>query len=367
MRRAALLISAVAIALVASAGCSSDSGIGGFLHKAFKIGGSGIPVAIAQPILREQATMSTVPGVLAPSDRIEVKLPNDVRIETFFVNIGDTVAKGAPLLQISKDDQNVRLAQLRAEQNELQAALDRSTYFLRNRDRLLEEGRITQEQYDGLDLEVSKTEKDLERVKTDLATLETNQTGDASLTSPIAGVVQARLNSAGGVAAANTPLVTIVSINPMVVAFRLAAYEAKTVAPGKDIAVSIADFPTERFTAKVASISTELDRETNTFEVKAALPNPQGVLKAGMNALVAFSGAELQKYFEVPAESLVVDRRRNYIFTVSKGVARRVPVILRENKEGVAQIVEGVNAGDSVVVSGADKLTDGALVDVINQ
>lgn len=364
-RRTHIIIAAAAAAFFVYAGCSSEEGgVGGFLKKAFKKGGTGVPVTVQKPKIEERAVSITVPGVLTPSDRVDVKLPTDVRIDTYFVNVGEAVKKGTALFQISREDQNLKIAQLRAEQKELQANLEKNTYFYRNRDRLLEDGRITTEQYDGLETEVDKNEDDLERVSTQLAALENQAEGPTVITSPINGVVQRKLSSAGGVAVANTSIVTVVRNNPMIVTFRLASYEAKKVRKGIPVEVRIADFPDDRFNASIEIIGTELNRDTNTFEVKAAFPNRQGILKAGMNAFVEFSGPEKQRYHTIPATAVIIDRRRYYVYTVVQGTAHKVRVIPRNISGGVAEIAEGLHDNDMVVVKGADKLSEGTIVDI---
>ncbi len=367
MRRTIILINTMlAAAVVAGFGCNNGEtgSVKGFLTKAFEKGARGVPVMVEKPELVEESVTITVPGILAASDRIEVKLESDARIDSFLVDVGDRVTRGQDLFQIARDDQKLRIAQLRAEQKELQANLEKNSYFLRNRDRLLDEGRITTEQYDSLEDEVDKSEEDLERVGNQLATLEEQATGPTAVDSPAAGVVQSKLNAAGGVAVAGTPIVTIVSNDPMIVTFRLASYEARTVRRGKEVSVRLTDLPGELFTATVTSIGAELDRDTNTFEVKASLPNPQGILKAGMNAFVEFTGAEKQKFLTISASAVITDRRRHYVYTVVQGTAHKVRVIPREIRGGTAEIVEGLSTNDVVVIKGSEKLSDGTVVDI---
>ena len=364
-RKSITILATALLAALIYGGCSSEEGgVGSFLTKAFKKGGQGVPVTVQKPKLEEQAVSVAVPGIITASDRTDVKLPGNARVETFFVNVGESVKKGTALFQISREDQNLKIAQLRAEQKELQANLEKNTYFYRNRDRLLEEGRITNDQYESLEAEVDRNEDDLERISGQLATLEAQAEGTTVVSSPIAGVVQKKLSSAGGVAVANTPIVSIVRNNPMIVTFRLASYEAKNVRTGMTVEVRVADLRNEQFNATIESVGTELNRDTNTFEVKATLPNPQGIFKAGMNAFVEFSGPETQRYYVVPSSALIIDRRRYYVYTVVQGAAHRVRVIPRNIRGGVVEIAEGLHDNDLVVVKGADKLSEGTMVDI---
>jgi membrane fusion protein (multidrug efflux system) len=366
MHRAATLFIIIFLSgVLFSTGCADEErgSVGGFLSKTFKKGAAGVPVTVVKARQQQHAVKVTMPGILLPSERVEVSLPNDARIERYLVNVGDYVSNGSPLFQISQQDFNIKVAQLRAEEKELQANLEKNTYFLRNRDRLLEEGRITTEQYDALEDEVDKNEDELDKVKSQLTSMEA-QTGKTIINSPISGVIQSTLSSAGGVVVANRSIVTIVRNNPMIVNFRLASYETKTVSPGMEVEVRLADIPGERFKAKITSIGAELDRDSNTFPVKATVMNPRGIIKAGMNAFVELSGSRIQRYYKIPAEAVIVERRRHYVFTVVRGVAHRVRVIPRKIRGGTAEIVEGLHEGDIVVVKGQDKLAEGTVVDI---
>lgn len=334
-----------------------------WLARFFKVGGSAVPVAVEEVAIQERETTIVVPAALTASEQVEVRLPNEAHIERVFVNVGDPVKAGTLLCRLSEEDLTLRVAALRAEMRDAQATLERNAYFLRNRDRLFAEGNIERNQYDNLETEVASNESAVEKLRAQIAQLE-GQAGNVTVTSPIAGVVQARYASPGLVIPEKQPLFVITKVDPIAVVFFLAPYEAKTVRPEMPVTVRFRELPGESVNAAITSVGSAINPETSKFDVTAQIPNPTGAYKVGMVAQVEFAGVEKQKFFSVPAEALILDGRRHYVFTVAMGMAHKVPVTVRETKGGVAEITDGLIEGDLVVVKGNKELKEGAVVDI---
>ncbi len=326
-------------------------------------GGSAVPVAVEQVVVSERSSSIVVPATLAPSDQVQITLPYEAHVERVLVNVGEPVKSGAALCRLSADDAALRLAALRAEAREAQANLEKNQYFLKNRDRLLEEGRLDKNQYDNLEAEVNANEGAVERLRAQVTQLET-QTGNVDITSPITGIVQARYAGPGVVIPERQPLFVITKVDPMNVVFSLAPYEAKAVRVQTPVSVKFMELPGEAVQAVVTSVGSAINPQSGRFDVAAQLPNQTGVYKTGMAAQVEFAGAEKQRYFSVPSEAVITDNRRHYVFTVSMGTAHKVPVVVRESKDGYTEVIEGLMEGDLIVVKGSRQLKEGAVVDI---
>jgi len=343
--------------------CSCTEEQRAWLARFFKVGGSAVPVAVEQVAVQERDVKVVVPATLAPSEQFEVRLPYEAHIETVMVNIGDMVKPGSVLCRLSLDELNLRLAGLRAEQRDAQATLEKNQYFLRNRDRLLDEGRIDKNQYDNLEAEVNTNEGAVERLRTQITALE-NQTSNVNITSTIAGVVQAKYAAPGGVVSEKQPLFVITKVDPIAVVFSLAPYEAKTIRMGMPVVARFRELPGKTVTASVTSVGSQINPDTGRFDVAAQIPNPNSTYKTGMVAQAEFSGAERQKFFNVPAEAVITDGRRHFVFTVVQGMAHKVPVVIHEIKGDTAEVFEGLVEGDLVVVKGNKQLQEGSVVDI---
>ena len=348
-------------AVIVASGCADEDR--GFLDRVLKGGGSAVPVTVANVVVRERASKIDAPAELTPSDTAEISLPDEVTIERMLVSDGEMVEAGDRLFRISEEDLSTQLAILRADLREAQANLEKNTYFLRNRDRLLDEGRIDRNQYDNLDAEVEANEASVEKTQLQIGQME-DRLANLTITSPVSGAVSGIAASSGLTVPAGRAIMSIVSVNPMIATFKLAAHEATTVKPGMQVGVRLTDVSGERSVGKITSVGTRLDPKTDTFEVKASIPNPTGFLKAGMRADVEFTSSRKQRLYLIPEDALIRERRRYFVFTVIKGVAHKIQVIPSEVRGNRVEIARGLREDDLVVVKGHDKLTEGTVVDI---
>lgn len=342
---------------------SCTEGQRSWLAKFFKDSGKAVPVAVENIVLQERSVSNVEHGRLEPSETVEITLPYEVRIANVFFDIGNAVNKGDLLCQLSEADKDLRLSALRSELQELQSAYQKNLYFFNNRDRLLDEERIDQDQYDGLEEDVEKNEKDIEKMKVEISKVENNVV-DVNVRSPISGVIQERFVSSGLIIQAGQPLFVITNINPIAVVFELAPYEAKGVSAGVPVTVRLRDLPGEVVNSKVNSVGSRINEETGRFEAKVLIPNANNIYKTGMIVQVEYDSPEKQGFFSVPEEAVISDRNRQYVFTVSMGIAHKVPVVVRDVSDGRAEIVKGLVENDIVVVKGNQELVEGSVVEI---
>jgi membrane fusion protein (multidrug efflux system) len=123
-------------------------------------------------------------------------------------------------------------------------------------------------------------------------------------------------------------------------------------------------FPEQDFNGTVASIDTRLDPVSRAVEVRAMIPNDDGLLKPGM-----FMTVDLQRdrgdVMMAPEQAIVPEGSRQYVYVVSDGVVEKRQVQLGRRIPGYVVIAEGLAAGESVVTEGTHKVRDGAQVETL--
>jgi membrane fusion protein (multidrug efflux system) len=122
------------------------------------------------------------------------------------------------------------------------------------------------------------------------------------------------------------------------------------------------NYPGERFTGSVYLISPSVSTVTRAFNVGALVTNAEFRLKANTFArgvLVLERGVPTPV---VPLEAVVSFAGVTKVFRVQDGKAESRAVKAGRIRDGLQEIVEGVNLGDQVVVTGTTKLTDGMSV-----
>ncbi len=105
------------------------------------------------------------------------------------------------------------------------------------------------------------------------------------------------------------------------------------------------------FRGKVINVSQVLDPNTRAAKVRIELPNPHGILRAGMFATATFRTSQLVQRVVVPASAVVHLHDKDWVYVPAGGNQfRRVAVQFGpQEKDGQQQVVSGLKAGDQVV------------------
>ena len=96
--------------------------------------------------------------------------------------------------------------------------------------------------------------------------------------------------------------------------------------------------------------------------VKALVPNPKRELQAGMFIEVSLATAVRPNAVVVPEDAILPLQGANYVWVVAGGKAARRQVELGVRTPGYVEIKSGVQAGESVVVGGQERLGEGVPV-----
>lgn len=341
---------------------ASGCGEGG-CSRLFKSDSSGVPVVIEKVKVVESSPVTTISGTLIPNDKVDISFPNDAKIQEVYVEVGSTVNKGDPLFRVSEEGVTEDLEISKKRQRELELLLEKNKGLLSNRNQMFEEGKVDQDEITRLEKEIYINEAELERVKAEIKKL-TYNIDNVVGTSPIGGVVTKKNISTGSMAKVGETLFTIVDADPIIVSFPLSAQQAEGIATNMPLKVFINELPEKDFTATVTYISPELQREGKTFEVWAAIPNAENVLKIGMGAGTEFVSDRLNYTYVVPESAVLSPASRPFVYKVSKGVAHKAPVTIGQIAGNQAEVIRGLEAGDIVVVKGGEALFDGADVSI---
>jgi len=208
------------------------------------------------------------------------------------------------------------------------------------------------------DLAAAKAAVDQAQAAVDLAQIAFD---DASVTSPVDGVVSSKLLSEGALVSPQTPIVTVIS-NDVEIVLGVEESQIGQVKEEQKAEISVAAFPGVVFPAKVATIAPAADPKSRTFQVKIRPDANDGRLRPGMFAQVNIVTQEKPKAVLIPKEAVVTRSGQTYVFVLSGDTVQMRQVKLGLSKNGSVEVVSGVNAGDEVVVAGQNDLRDGDKV-----
>lgn len=186
-----------------------------------------------------------------------------------------------------------------------------------------------------------------------------------TIRAPFGGIVGLRDVSVGDYVNQGQDLAPLEAIDPLKVDFRVPEMYLSKLKVGQSLSVRLDAMPGQERSGKVYAVSPLVDAGGRSILLRAEVPNNDSVLRPGMFARVQLQFGEDQALV-VPEAALAPAGQSQFVFRVRDGVAERVEVTLGERREGRAEVLTGVSAGDQVVVAGFQRLTEGARVTVVN-
>lgn len=342
-----------------------------------------------------------VTGTLAAEDQVTLSLKVTGRLHELYVDLGSRVSQGQVLARLVPTDFDLRASQAEAALQQARARLglpldgesDRvdveSTGIVRSARALLAEARLTRDrigtfvergiaakaQLDAaeaaLQVADSRYQDALEEVRNRQAILEQRRTElelarqavrDSSLVSPLDGMVRERHVSVGEYLAAGTPVVTIVRVHPLRLRLAVPERDSTLVRANQQVLVTVDGDPTQH-AGRVARVSPAIDESSRTLMIEAQVPNPRGQLRPGSFANATIVTGSADQALLVPSSAIVTFAGVDKVLVVRDGVVAEQRVTVGRRDAGRAEILEGVQAGDPVIVRPGN-LTAGARVRV---
>jgi Cu(I)/Ag(I) efflux system membrane fusion protein len=170
---------------------------------------------------------------------------------------------------------------------------------------------------------------------------------------PIDGVVTMLGVREGSLAEPGMSAMTLVPIDRLWVVADIPEADAARVAAGAVAGMSFPSIPGKRFEGRVLEVLPQLDAATRSVQARIPLENPGGRLAAGMLSDVVIEGTGGGHGLLVPQEALIRTGRSERVI-VALGEGRFAPREVRAGAESGPdiEILEGLRAGEEVVVSG---------------
>lgn len=203
------------------------------------------------------------------------------------------------------------------------------------------------------------------QVASALAALDTAQSSldDTAVTAPISGVISVLDATAGETASAQTSKVTVIDPSAMDLVIAVTGGNAVQLQSGMQATVTMNDL-NQAYTGTIATVSPAAN-SAGLFEVKLTIDNAAGALRAGMLATVRFGDDGEAPALYIPQQAVVEQDGGTFVYKLSGNLAEKTAITLGVTKNLYVEVTSGLSADDTVVVEGADKLSDSTAVNVI--
>ncbi len=191
-----------------------------------------------------------------------------------------------------------------------------------------------------------------------------------TIRAPFSGVLGLRQVDLGEFIAVGTPIVGINMLDPIQVDFTISERDLPRVAVGDRVEVSVAAFPGHPFEGRVQAIDSSVLPESRTVRVRAELANVELQLRPGMFASVRTMRDEIIDVVTVPRTAISYNTYGDFVFEVvekAEGhtIVERVNVTTGEARDGEVRIIDGIEAGATVVGAGLLRLRNNQPVEIV--
>ncbi|HTW66338.1 MAG TPA: efflux RND transporter periplasmic adaptor subunit [Bryobacteraceae bacterium] len=372
------------------------------------------PVQVAEVQRASIQRIVTADGILYPVDQAAVMPKLSAPVKAFAVNRGDHVAKNQLLATLENRDlvaavaeakqlyeqalagqRNTTGAQLpedatkaRQDVESSKEAADAAKRVYDSRKQLFEEGALARRLVDEADVAYvqARSQYDiatqhleaLERVGRPETTKSAQAQTDAAkarydaalaqlsyseIRSPIAGVIADRPLYAGEMAAAGSPLLTVVNVSRVIARANVPVPEAALLKVGNSGTIEQTEAGIT-FSGKVTVVSPAVDPNSTTVEVWVEAENPGEKLKPGATVRVSIVAETIPDAIVIPPSALLPnDEGGVQVMVVGPdSAAHETEIEVGAREADKVQIVKGLNVGQKVITGGGVGLEDGAKV-----
>ncbi len=177
---------------------------------------------------------------------------------------------------------------------------------------------------------------------------------EVTVTAPSSGTLTSRAVNPGEVIEANKELMRVTDLSTVWVVGQVYEKDLATVRVGSGANVTSDAYPDRVFRGRVSYVDPKIDTATRTAQVRIELANPGQMFKIGMYVNVAFAvlGAAEKTIPVVPKDAAQTIGNQQFVFVASEKPNEFVlrPVRLGPETKGFYPVLEGLNAGERIVV-----------------
>jgi HlyD family secretion protein len=319
-----------------------------------------------------------ISGNLVPHTRVAIfaKLPGT--LSRVAVDIGDRVRTGQTVAVLDRREIDAQVDAAAAAVNVAHAAQESAEAALANAEleadrarKLFDAGAIPRQTLDAASTGRRSATAQRELAKANVAQADAalrrarEVQRDATLTSPIDGVVVERNYDAGSLASPGDKAVVVVAdLRVLKLEAGVSELEAGRLRTGMPARISVQARPGETFDGRVAAIAPEVDARNRHFAIEVRTTNP-GSLLSGMYATATIPLERVANAVAIPRDAVAARNGRRVVLKVEGATVREVPVTEGLSNGTLVQIADGLTAGDVIVADARRDVAPGTKVNPV--
>ncbi|NEV60713.1 efflux RND transporter periplasmic adaptor subunit [Thiorhodococcus minor] len=294
-----------------------------------------------QPSLKAVGTVQAVQGTL-----VNNQVPGQVQ-EILFES-GAMVTKGQILIRLDDEVDRADLDGLLAAERLAGIKLKRNRSLLK--DRAVAQGDV--------DEITAALDQARAQVKAKRATIEKK-----AIRAPFSGQLGIRQVNLGQYLPAGSSIVSLQALDPTFVDYSLPERHLAVLTKGQEVQARVAAYPDRVFSGRIEAISPAIDQGTRNVQVRARFTNQDLALRPGMFARVTTLLPTRGETLTLPREAITFSTYGDSVYLVreveGKPQVQRRQIRTGDARGGRVAVLEGLADGDTVVLAGQVKLTNG--------
>src|ERR1700733_9251409 len=285
---------------------------------------------------------------------------------------GEDVKKGQFLAQIDPRQYEIDLQQAQAALLKDQAVLSQARADLARYHEMRDQKAIAEQTVADQEFLVKQEEAQVKMDEANIAQFKLDLVY-CRIIAPVAGRVGLRLIDPGNyVTASSSPgIVVITTMKPTTVQFTVAQNDIgnviKRVNSGAQLAVTAytSDNSQQIATGTLYALSNQMATSTGTVTLRAKFPNDDEALFPNEFVNIKILVDTLQQAVLVPTPAVLTGAPGDYVYLVNANDSVSVHKVTLGPSDGQhTAILSGLSVGDTVVVDGTDRLTDGVKISI---
>lgn len=338
-------------------------------------GGQPVTVSVSPVVKGAFPVLVRAVGNVTPYNTVTVVPPVEGRLLRVHFREGDRVKAGDLLAELDARALEASLAEARATQAQNQAELKNAQADLARYQRLFRQDSVARQQLDTQQALVRQLQarSAADQAKVDSARV---QLGYTKIHAPVSGRLGLIKTNVGAMIGPSTTdgLVSIVQVDPISVVFGVPEVQLQSLRDAMaqqdmsgGLEVQAWDRTESRLLAagRLTTLDNQIDTTTGALRVRARFDNPGEQLFPNQFVNVRLTLQTLPGALSVPVDVVQFGNQGNYVYVVRDGKAHIQTVKLGASASDRVQVVDGLQAGEQVVLEGMDSLRDGSRVKIV--
>ena len=316
---------------------------------------------------------ATLIGQLDSPQNVDVRARVEAFVDEMRFKEGVEVNKGDVLFVLDKKPFMEKLGAATGALAEAQAALRKYQTDVARLQPLAEKKAVPQQDLDNSLAALDAAKANVLTAQSRVETAQLNL-GYCDVQAPMTGLIGAKQVSIGDLVGKGEPtlLATMSTLDPIwfycnVSEVDYIQAQEKSRKLGRDIftlplTLILSNGKEHAAPGKFVFIDRAVDVRTGTMRIRAEFPNPDKILRPGMFARVRIDLGKRPDCITVPERAIVELQGKTFVWVVAGGKASQRAVLAGEQVENAFIILDGLKAGEKIIVEGTQKARQGALV-----